>query len=467
VPACGAAAPVISAARGAVSAFVPLGGQPTEAVAAPDGSYSYVALDGDAGAGLGALGVLLGLRAPASIVVLSGENGGAQPLRTISVPGQPSGLAVTPDGELLLAADGAGVLVLNAAAAASGSGPAVLGELADGGLAADDIAISPDSRYAFVAEAGGVGVYDLSKVTPGSPLPQGAIGRIPLPLQVRGVAISPDGRTLVAVGMPVLGGQGQIAAINALDAESTPGTAPVELAPAGCEPARVAISPDGSTAWATATGSNALLAFNLATLSAGQSGALERVVGVGPSPIGVGLADDGEVAVVADSDLNAAQQEGPSPALTLVDTGAALGGASGLLGDLPTDAQPQDVTSSPDGISMLVADAGASRVQILDSSTLPEGGDGGGAPPVQHMRLSVSPRRVRAGRRTRLRVLVREVGGGAVDGAAIRIGGVLAHTNAAGRADLRVRLRRPERVRLVVSDGGYASAAVTITAVRR
>jgi len=50
---------------------------------------------------------------------------------------------------------------------------------------------------------------------------------------------------------------------------------------AGCQPVRVAVSPDGRTVWVTALQSDALLGFSAAGLLGDPSRALQAVVRVG------------------------------------------------------------------------------------------------------------------------------------------------------------------------------------------
>ena len=73
-------------------------------------------------------------------------------------------------------------------------------------------------------------------------------------------------------------------------------------------------------------------------------------------------------------------------------------------------------------------------------------------PPVVKLRVSVTPRRLRAGRRARLSVRVTS-GGKSLAGARVAIGRVRAKTSARGRATLRVRPRRAGIVKLVVRSG--------------
>jgi DNA-binding beta-propeller fold protein YncE len=464
-PACGrqgSPGPTAADAGALATGTISVPGQPVTALATPDGHHVLAALQGEPGGGLGALGGFLGLRAPGALSVLSGEGARAQAASIVPFSGEPTNAAITPDGSRLLVAQGSMVTVLDARALAAGSGATVLGTIGNG-LVATAVATSPDGRWAFVAQGGAVGVYDLQKAGSAS----SSVGSVAVPFNVNDTAVTPDGRTLLAVGGPILGGPGQIAAIDALSAEAAPASAAVHTAPAGCAPSRVAIAPGGSTAWVTATGSDALLGYDLPTLASGQAGALEASVSVGPAPLGLALADGGALAVVGDTDIQPGFLGGPAPALSVIDTGAALDGGQPIVGSLTTGLLPLDLTLSPDGTSLLVADHDSSQVQVIDAATLPEGSLSGHAAPLDHLIVSVRPRRVRAGRRSVLRVTVLRPSGAPLAGAAVRVGRTLAHTGYSGVAHITVEPARPGRLRVVMSAHGYAAAARTVTALAR
>ena len=84
------------------------------------------------------------------------------------------------------------------------------------------------------------------------------------------------------------------------------------------------------------------------------------------------------------------------------------------------------------------------------------------------MRLSVSPRRVRAGRtvRFRFKVLTREKSPARVAGVTIRFGGKKARTGSDGIARIRVRHRRPGRKRASASKPGLGKAVAKLRVLR-
>jgi hypothetical protein len=101
-------------------------------------------------------------------------------------------------------------------------------------------------------------------------------------------------------------------------------------------------------------------------------------------------------------------------------------------------------------------------------------GPASGEPPAEAalrpLRLTVAPRRVRAGRRVRLSVRVTTEAGArrrAVRRAVVRVGGRRTRTNRRGRAVLAVRFRRAGRQRAVASRKGFFSGYAAVRVLRR
>ena len=82
------------------------------------------------------------------------------------------------------------------------------------------------------------------------------------------------------------------------------------------------------------------------------------------------------------------------------------------------------------------------------------------------MRVSVSPRRVRAGQRTRFRLRVRSRATACRRQVAIRLGGELTRTGRAGRAALTTKLRRPGRRAVRAAKPGCRPARAWVRTVR-
>ena len=83
----------------------------------------------------------------------------------------------------------------------------------------------------------------------------------------------------------------------------------------------------------------------------------------------------------------------------------------------------------------------------------------------QALRLTVSPRRVRVGRRVRLRFVVRS-GGRPLRGASVRIAGRMVRTNGRGRAQLSVRFTRARVYTARATRRGYRPDTASVRAVR-
>jgi endoglycosylceramidase len=109
---------------------------------------------------------------------------------------------------------------------------------------------------------------------------------------------------------------------------------------------------------------------------------------------------------------------------------------------------------------------GADRISV---TVTPQGATEQSCPPpagaVVRLRLSVSPRKVRAGERVRLRFFVRAGAGRAtrpVQGAVLRIAGARARTDRRGRATVRMRFTRPGRRIATATATGFRAARATV-----
>jgi hypothetical protein len=88
------------------------------------------------------------------------------------------------------------------------------------------------------------------------------------------------------------------------------------------------------------------------------------------------------------------------------------------------------------------------------------------APAVSALRVSVSPRRARVGRRTAFRFRVSSSAGGPVAGAFVRFAGRRLHVGRAGEGVLRVRLHHAGRYLARVTAAGFPARSVSVI-VRR
>ncbi len=344
----------------------PVSGHPTAFVGTADGRWAFASvttyLGEDETDGLGAVDVL--------------RLGGAAPrlVRTVHLPGSLGGaygMALTHNGQLLLVAGyQTGTAVLSVRALEDGGHAPVLGVLTDAGAGQFQVAVSGDDQYAFVTDetTGGLSVFDLTAALQHGFSAAGvAVGIVPLAPGAVGVAMSPGGQQLyVTTYGATVGPDGRLWVIDTARAENGAGRAAVLAhAAAGCSPVRVAISPDGSTAWVTAQQSNALLAFSTAELLRDPSRALLAVVPVGSEPAGLLLADDGRVALVANSNRGLVQGTGSDAPQTVsvIDTDAALAHRPALIGAVPAGLFPRDLTFDPATGDVLLANFNSGTVE--------------------------------------------------------------------------------------------------------
>jgi DNA-binding beta-propeller fold protein YncE len=343
------------------TAWVWVGREPFGVAMTPDGRWSFVST-------------------ARGLAVLSDRTFAPRLVRTLALPSATQGLALTPDGRYLLAADnGSGAIVIDARRAEQGEPHAMLGMLssrAGEGAGAIEVSISPDGRYAFVSleASGGLAAFDLQAAIAARFRSSGFVGTIPVKVAPVGVAVSRDGRWLYATSELAPGSNpllptahGTLSVIDVKRAETDPARSVVATATAGCTPVRAAVSPDGQTVWVTARGSNALLGFSTARLLTRPTGALISVVRVGREPVGLALFDHGARALVADSNRSG---RGLGE-LSIVGTWPTPGGRPSLLGAAPAGRFPRDIAIQPNGRTALVTSFGSGQLQIIDLSHTP------------------------------------------------------------------------------------------------
>jgi DNA-binding beta-propeller fold protein YncE len=299
-------------------------------------------------------------------------------LRIIALPSTANaGIALSPDGRLLLVADGAtGAVVVSVQAAESGANGAVLGTLSASGTqfgGAIEVAVSPDGRYAFVSLEGEhkIAVFNLTAALAHGFGRDSYVGAIPTQIAPVGLAFAPDRRWLYSTSEERNSRSqlGTLEVINVARAESDPARSVVARVSAGCNPVRVTTSANGSVVWVTARASDALLAFSATALQSDPRSALLADVAVGEAPVGLAPVRNGSLIVVADS--NRFNASGQHASLAVVDVHDALAGRPALLGYLRAGSFPRDVAANPSGSAVLVANYASGQVESVDIADLP------------------------------------------------------------------------------------------------
>ncbi len=203
---------------------------------------------------------------------------------------------------------------------------------------AEGVAVTPDNSQVFIAETG---QYDVIPVTVAS-------GKEGTPIEVgaypQDVAVSPDGSTVYATltgGDTGPGGSNQVAVISTAT-DTVTGDITV-----GTGPRQVAFSPDGTRAYVTT----------------------ER---------GVSVIDTASSSVIATIDIPSGAQglavspDGSTVYATSPQTGrlAVIDTANDrVIADIPAGAEPYAVAVTPDGGTAYVADMNSDSVEAIDTAT--------------------------------------------------------------------------------------------------
>jgi DNA-binding beta-propeller fold protein YncE len=361
---CSTATGAAALARDVHPAMVRVPGNPFGIAITPDGHWAFVAL----GQSVGVLRL-----GPAPVLI-----------RRIAVPGPALGETLTSDGRYLLVAAGSGADVVSVTRAEQGAAQPLIGVLGSGQQpgGAIEVAASPDGRFAFVTleEQDRAAVFSLARALATGFGPADLVGYIPLGLAPVGMAVSPDGRWLYATselaraqpGGPrrgVVGGRGTLSVIDLSRAETRPAASVVATVTAGCSPVRVVTSADGSHVWVTARESDDLLCFSATRLRTQPGRALAAQVRVGEAPVGLALVRNGSRVVVADS--NRFGTAGARSTLAVVSVPAALAGRPALAGLLPAGQFPREMAVAPDGRTLLVGNYASGQLEAVDIASLP------------------------------------------------------------------------------------------------
>jgi DNA-binding beta-propeller fold protein YncE len=135
----------------------------------------------------------------------------------------------------------------------------------------------------------------------------------------------------------------------------------------GCQPVRVAVSPDGQTVWVTARGSDALLGFAADKLTTDPTRALVTDVRVGEAPVGLAVSRDGRQIIVADS--NRFDVPGANSDLTIIDADRTGNDRLSVVGHVAAGLFPRDVSLDPAGV-LIATDYGSDQITLLNTTQL-------------------------------------------------------------------------------------------------
>lgn len=347
---------------------VQLTAHPFAALALPGGAWAVASL------------TIAGSPGDRGEVALMAVHGGtAHVVRRLILPprlGGAAGLALSPNGQLLLVAAESATGVLSVPALEKRSHHPLVGILADGAAGQTEVAVSGDGKYAFVTDetSGELSTFNLALALRKGFRAHGvAAGIIHLAPGALGLAVAPDADTVYVTTLGGYGDHGILWAIDAQRAEQGAGrSAVLAHAPAGCQPVRVAVAPSGKTIWVTALQSNALLAYAAAAKPASPP-ALRAVVHVGAEPVGLLLLSNGSTALVGDSDrgLIPGTPVSAEPRISVVSTADALAGHPAVTGSLQAGQFPRDLGYDSSTGQVLVPNYISETVEFLHAPASP------------------------------------------------------------------------------------------------
>lgn len=375
--------PAAPGCRSGVARYdVKLPAHPFKAVQSPDGRYVFVTLLSASPA------------SPNGLAVLRCEGGRYRVSHVLPFEPGPTGLAMTHDGRLLVAADDAYVLFVDAPAAVSNAPRTArfvqeaAGDPDDQSPSAIYTAITADDATAFVSDETNqtITVYDLRKARAAGFTRDAIVGTVPVARAPIGLAFSPDGRYLYTTsqvatrdfGWPLIckreGGPadaapqnsaGAIITIDVEKARSNPATAVVSRVASDCNTVRLALSPDGTVVWASNRGSDTVTAFSTAKLVAAAPDARIATIKVGSNPVGIATTADGRYVLVGNTN-----RFGPggtaTGSLSVIDARAMR-----VVGSVPAGRFPREFTPGSQS-TIFLANYGSNSVTVFDGARIGE-----------------------------------------------------------------------------------------------
>jgi YVTN family beta-propeller protein len=212
----------------------------------------------------------------------------------------------------------------------------VVGGPVEAGAEPASVAITPDGKYAYVADFGGESVTVIEtglrrKVTTIEEVGQGPFG----------IAITPDGKYAYVTDR----GSDEVAVI------STATKRVVESIPVGDEPTGIAISPTGKFAYVADSGDGKVEVINTETMSVTGS-----AIEVGEGPVGIEFTPGGTAFVVDQAGKEVSVIESATKKVTEIPLAEESG-------------PPRGISISPDGTKAYVVGLTAGPISVIDTTT--------------------------------------------------------------------------------------------------
>jgi DNA-binding beta-propeller fold protein YncE len=316
-------------------------------------------------------------------------------IRVVRVESSPSGMVLTHNGKMLIAADDEFVVFLDVQKMMNGGSDAILGFLRDqrdsGSIYVN---VTRDDKYAFVSDenAASITVIDLEKARTRGFDEKAIVGKIPTGEAPIALTFSPDERLLYTTSEGALKEwdwpakckpegedpatakiklpEGAIVVVDVDKAKSDPANAVRARVPVGCSPVRMSIMPDGASVWITVRNNDAVAGYDTTKLLSDPEHARIGWVPVGRAPVGLTITGGGKYVVNTNSNRFASNPN-TAQTLTVIDPKRAADGAAAVVGSIEAGAFPREFGASPDGKTIFLANYLSNTLEVIDTEPLP------------------------------------------------------------------------------------------------
>jgi len=329
-------------------------------------------------------------RENSGIAVLKRSGGVVELARVIPLPSIPTGIRLTHDGKLLIAAATNETVFVDVNRMIKGTADPVVGRI-QGGRASIYANVTADDKVLFVSEenAGAITVIDLKRARRDGYKTEDVIGKIPVGISPIALTFSPDRKWLYTTseqaspdwnwpkacrrgGMPnsgITNPEGAVVVVDVARARTDPAHAVAARVPAGCSPVRMSISPKGDRIYVTARNINAVLEFDTAKLVSDGAHAMVGMAPVGNAPVPVMVVDKGKRLVVGNS--NRYEGKGAPESLVVLDAARIHEGISAVQGTVPAGSFPREMEVSADKRTLFLTNFGSNSLQVIVIAHLP------------------------------------------------------------------------------------------------
>jgi DNA-binding beta-propeller fold protein YncE len=372
---------------------VELPGNPFQAIPTADGCHVFVSLVGPVEPGDPRRPPQPGA-SKGGVAVVSLATGEPSLANVISLEGSPYGMTLTHDGRLLIVASDDRVAFIDSARLTEGSADAVVGYLDDAPMAGRMYAnLTLDDRWLFLSDesARTISVVDLVKARASDFHSSAVVGQIPVGRAPIALTFSLDHQLLYTTSQvapanygwpPVCTppaseaarqgadyAEGAILVVDVARATRDPAHAVIGAVPAGCNPVRLVISPDGEVAYVSARTDNVVLVFDARRLLADPTQARIGRVPVGNAPVGLAVLNHGGRLAVTNSDRFGGSNSPQS--LTIIDTAKMSQGEGAILGNVAAGVFPRELKVTEDQKTLLLTNFGSKSLALIDIARLP------------------------------------------------------------------------------------------------